>query len=86
MYMYMYMYVYVCYVDVYIHAHYVLYCTCTMYMYIHVRRWKVLVDNLMTQDKTTFRDLLTRLAPGLAPGLSNMFTTSEQVQPAELPW
>jgi hypothetical protein len=32
----------------------------------------------MTQDKTTFRDLLTRLAPGLAPGLSNIFTTAEQ--------
>ena len=39
-------------------------------------RWKVLVDNLMTQDKTTFRDLLTRL---VAPGLSNIFTTAEQV-------
>ena len=34
----------------------------------------------MTQDKTTFRDLLTRLTPaGLAPGLSNIFTTAEQV-------
>jgi hypothetical protein len=43
-----------------------------------LQEWKVLVDNLMTQDKTTFRDLLTRLAPALAPGLSNIFTTAEQ--------
>ena len=41
--------------------------------------WKVTVDNLMTQDQITFRDLLTRLHSTAAPGVVNLFSSLEQV-------
>ena len=44
-----------------------------------VCRWKVIVDNLMTQDKVTFRDLLGRVGYSSAPGVINIFSSLEQV-------
>ena len=41
-------------------------------------RWKVIVDNLMTQDKVTFRDLLSRLHYPTATGV-NIFSSLEYV-------
>ena len=41
--------------------------------------WKVVVDNLMTQDQVTFRDLLTRLHSTSASGVVNLFSSLEQV-------
>ena len=41
-------------------------------------RWKVIIDNLMTQDKVTFRDLLSRLHYSSVTGV-NLFSSPEQV-------
>ena len=42
-------------------------------------QWKVIIDNLMTQDQVTFRDLLARLHSTSAPGVVNLFSSLEQV-------
>ena len=44
-----------------------------------LREWKVVIDNLMTQDQVTFRDLLTRLNPSATMGVVNIFSSLEQV-------
>ncbi len=41
--------------------------------------WKVIVDNLMTQDQVTFRDLLTRIHSTSATGVVNIFSSLDQV-------
>ena len=45
-----------------------------------LREWKVVIDNLMTQDQVTFRDLLTRLNSSAATGVVNIFSSLEQVR------
>lgn len=44
-----------------------------------LREWKVVIDNLMTQDQVTFRDLLTRLNTSAATNVVNIFSSLEQV-------
>ena len=44
-----------------------------------LREWKVVVDNLMTQDQVTFRDLLNRLHSTMASGVVNLFSSLDQV-------
>lgn len=46
---------------------------------VSLREWKVIVDNLMTQDQVTFRDLLARLHSTSTPGVVNIFSSFEQV-------
>ena len=41
-------------------------------------RWKTIVDNLVSQDKTTFRDLLARVHYPNATGVVNIFSSLEQ--------
>ena len=48
-----------------------------------LREWKVVIDNLMTQDQVTFRDLLTRLNSSAATGVVNIFSSLEQVRGIE---
>ena len=45
-----------------------------------LREWKVIVDNLMTQDQVTFRDLLNRLHSTTTSGVVNLFSSLDQVQ------
>ena len=44
-----------------------------------LREWKVIVDNLMTQDQVTFRDLLSRLHSTSSSGVVNIFSSLDQV-------
>ena len=44
-----------------------------------LREWKVVIDNLMTQDQVTFRDLLTRLNTSAVTNVVNIFSSIEQV-------
>ena len=46
-----------------------------------LREWRVVVDNLMTQDSLTFRDLLSRVHPSNTSGVVNIFISIEQVAP-----
>ena len=46
-----------------------------------LREWRVVVDNLMTQDNLTFRDLLSRVHPSNTSGVVNIFISIEQVAP-----
>ena len=39
-----------------------------------LREWKVVIDNLMTQDQVTFRDLLTGLNSSAVTGVVNIFS------------
>lgn len=41
-------------------------------------RWKIVLDNLLTQDKATFEDLLSRVYYSQNSGVVNIFTSSEQ--------
>jgi hypothetical protein len=45
-----------------------------------LREWRVIVDNLMTQDQVTFRDLLNRLHSTSSSGVVNLFSSLDQVQ------
>ena len=45
-----------------------------------LREWKIVVDNLMTQDHVTFRDLLSRVHTSTTSGVVNIFTSIEQVR------
>lgn len=47
---------------------------------VSLHEWKVIVDNLMTQDQVTFRDLLNRLHSTSSSGVVNLFSSLEQVQ------
>lgn len=44
---------------------------------LHVR-WKIVLDNLLTQDKVTFEDLLSRVYYSQNSGVVNIFMSSEQ--------
>ena len=44
-----------------------------------LREWRVVVDNLMTQDNLTFRDLLSRVHPSNTSGVVNIFISIDQV-------
>ena len=46
---------------------------------VSLREWKVIVDNLMTQDQVTFRDLLSRLHSTSSSGVVNLFSSLDQV-------
>lgn len=43
-----------------------------------LQQWKVVLDNLLTQDKTTFEDLLSRVYYSQNSGVVNIFMSSEQ--------
>ncbi|XP_017772866.1 PREDICTED: protein dopey-1 homolog isoform X2 [Nicrophorus vespilloides] len=45
--------------------------------YSCLKYWKIIIDNLMTHDNTTFRDLMSRVSMAQTGGL-NLFTTREQ--------
>ncbi|KAI1728390.1 protein pad-1 [Ditylenchus destructor] len=48
-------------------------------MDIHaLREWLVVIDNLMTNDKISFKELLARLNTGTTTTLSNLITSKEQ--------
>lgn len=40
--------------------------------------WKVIVDNLMTQDQVTFKELLSRIHSSASSGVVNIFSSVEQ--------
>lgn len=48
-------------------------------MDIHaLRQWLVVIDNLMTNDKISFKELLARITTGTSSSLSNLITSKEQ--------
>uniref|UniRef100_A0A914HFY8 Dopey N-terminal domain-containing protein n=1 Tax=Globodera rostochiensis TaxID=31243 RepID=A0A914HFY8_GLORO len=48
-------------------------------MDIHsLRQWLIVIDNLMTNDKTSFKELLTRITTSTSTTLSTLITSKEQ--------
>lgn len=48
-------------------------------MDIHaLKQWLVVIDNLMTNDKISFKELLARITTGNTTSLSNLITSKEQ--------
>ncbi|KAI6208422.1 Protein pad-1 [Aphelenchoides besseyi] len=43
-----------------------------------LKHWLVVIDNLMTNDKTSFKELLTKIPSGTSTALSNLMTSKEQ--------
>ena len=43
-----------------------------------LQHWRCTVDNLMTHDKTTFKELMAKVASTNQPGTLNVFSSKEQ--------